>query len=73
MVKTAKQTATVDVGYFETARQIIEGDGIAGLFLRGLDTKLASNGLQAMLFTVCWRYFEELLAQRNKAKRNKHQ
>ena len=29
-----------------------------GLFLRGLSTKILINGVQAMLFTICWRYFE---------------
>ena len=48
---------------------IIEKDGVQGLFLRGLGTKLISNGVQAMLFTVCWRYFEEKLAAANKAKK----
>ena len=45
---------------------IIEKDGVQGLFLRGLGTKLISNGVQAMLFTVCWRYFEEKLAAYNR-------
>ena len=42
----------------EQAAQIIAEDGVQGLFLRGLSTKLLSNGAQAMLFTICWRYFE---------------
>ena len=37
-----------------------------GLLLRGLDTKILSNGVQAMLFTVVWRYLEEKLAQYNR-------
>jgi len=58
VVKTAKQTAAVDIGYVAMASQIIAEDGVQGLFLRGLSTKLLSNGVQAMLFTICWRYFE---------------
>ena len=57
-MKTVKQTATVDIGYLATASQIIAEDGVQGLFLRGLSTKILSNGAQAMLFTICWRYFE---------------
>jgi len=58
VVKTVKQTATIDIGYLATASQIIAEDGVQGLFLRGLSTKILSNGAQAMLFTICWRYFE---------------
>lgn len=58
VVKTAKQTAPLDIGYAAMASQIIAEDGVQGLFLRGLSTKLLSNGAQAMLFTICWRYFE---------------
>ena len=31
-----------------------------GLFLRGLGTKIISNGVQAMLFTIVWRYMQEV-------------
>jgi hypothetical protein len=59
VIKTAKQTSATPVSYTEAARQILEKDGLAGLLFRGLGTKILSNGLQAMLFTVCWRFFEE--------------
>ncbi|KAL1519894.1 hypothetical protein AB1Y20_023383 [Prymnesium parvum] len=68
VVKTAKQTADTDVGYLATASKIIAEDGINGLFLRGLSTKILSNGLQAMLFTICWRYFEEKINAYQKRK-----
>ena len=32
------------------------------------ELELLSNGLQAMLFTVCWRYLEEKLNERAKRK-----
>ena len=59
VVKTAKQTSETAVSYTGTAAKIIAEDGLAGLLFRGLSTKLLSNGLQAMLFTICWRFFEE--------------
>ena len=52
VVKTAKQTSLTDLGYFGTAAAIISTDGVSGLVLRGLGTKLLSNGLQAMLFNT---------------------
>lgn len=68
VVKTAKQTHSTPITYLATVQMIIEADGIQGLFFRGLGTKILSNGVQAMLFTICWRYFEEVLAQRQHAK-----
>ena len=68
VVKTAKQTADRDISYAGTVSKIVAKDGLSGLFFRGLGTKLISNGVQAMLFTVVWRYVQELLEQRRKAK-----
>ena len=47
VIKTAKQTADVDLGYMGTAADIIASDGVSGLMLRGLGTKIISNGVQA--------------------------
>ena len=66
VVKTAKQTSREAVSYLGAASAIVATDGIAGLMFRGLTTKIISNGVQAMLFTVCWRYFEEKLAAYNR-------
>ena len=44
-------------------------DGLLGLFLRGLGTKILSNGVQAMLITVMWRYIQELLEKLAEVKR----
>ena len=68
VVKTFKQTHTDPISYAEAVMLIVKADGISGLFLRGLWTKLLSNGVQAMLFTVCWRYFEERIAKRQDSK-----
>ncbi len=66
VVKTAKQTSREAISYLGAASAIIATDGVAGLMFRGLTTKIISNGVQAMLFTVCWRYFEEKLAAYNR-------
>jgi len=68
VVKTAKQTASVDITYAATVSKIVAEDGIAGLFLRGLGTKILSNGVQAMLFTIVWRYLQEIIERRQAAK-----
>lgn len=65
VVKTALQASSVSTTYAAVIGSIVEREGVFGLWSRGLTTKLVSNGLQAMLFTVCWRYFEEKLAARS--------
>ena len=39
------------------AKYIIHNDGYYSLFTRGLNTKILSNGLQSMIFTVLWKHF----------------
>ncbi|EOD14103.1 hypothetical protein EMIHUDRAFT_451861 [Emiliania huxleyi CCMP1516] len=56
-LKTTLQALT----YMATISAIIAEDGVQGLFLRGLGTKLLTNGVSAMLFSVLWKYFEQLL------------
>ena len=58
MLKTTRQTSAVTLGYKEAAKQIIEKDGVLGLFTRGLGTRVMTNALQASLFTVVWKYLE---------------
>ena len=41
---------------------IVEADGWAGLFGRGLRTRLLTNALQGAVFSVLWKYFEQTLA-----------
>eukprot|EP00980_Cylindrotheca_fusiformis_P018391 scaffold6052_cov118-Cylindrotheca_fusiformis.AAC.4 len=74
VIKTTKQTARlsykgntgkeeetqlVNVSYGEVIKIIIEKDGIAGLFGRGLQTRLLTNSIQGAVFSVLWRYFQQ--------------
>jgi hypothetical protein len=75
VIKTTKQTArlgsqdedtqSVDidkakaVSYTEIVRLIVEKDGWAGLFGRGLQTRLLTNSIQGAVFSVMWRYFQQ--------------
>ena len=52
MVKTSKQAATEAVTYPTVIRDIIQKDGVLGLFGRGLKTKILSNGLQGNPFLL---------------------
>merc|ERR1712039_222321 len=52
VLKTTRQTSAETISYSEAARQVIDRDGVAGLFGRGLGTRLVTNSIQAILFTV---------------------
>jgi len=71
VVKTKKQTAKEALSYIATVSMIVSEDGVQGLFLRGLGTKLITNGVSAMLFTILWKYFEQMLtAEKKDAKKD---
>lgn len=59
VVKTTKQTSREPISYPTAVKMIVDADGIRGLFLRGLGTRLMANGFQAALFTVLWKGLEE--------------
>lgn len=61
VIKTYKQTSTEPVTYPNAVREVIAKDGIVGLFGRGLKTRILTNGLQGLMFTVLWKYMEEKL------------
>jgi hypothetical protein len=68
VVKTTKQTAQVGEGsdskkeitYPEVVAMILEQDGVVGLFGRGLQTRLLTNMIQGAVFSVLWRYFQQV-------------
>lgn len=41
-------------------------DGVQGLFFRGLKTKLLTNGIQGVVFSIAWRYISFLLEEEEK-------
>jgi hypothetical protein len=42
------------------AKEIIAEEGVLALFGRGLPTRLITNGLQGLLFSVLWRLFTDM-------------
>jgi hypothetical protein len=65
VLKTMKQTHERQITYHEAFNEIINKDGYKGLFLRGLSTKLMTNGIQGVIFSIAWRYFEYRLSLKN--------
>jgi hypothetical protein len=59
VIKTNKQTSKVAITYPEAIKGVITKDGVIGLFTRGLGTKIIANGMQGMMFSVLWKFFQE--------------
>lgn len=67
VVKTTKQTSTVPMSYPEVVRSVVQKDGVLGLMGRGLKTKIISNGIQGLLFSVLWRLGQDYYAKKEAA------
>lgn len=59
VIKVYRQTNTETISYPTTVGRILQEDGIVGLLGRGLSTKILSNGLQGILFSIMWKLLEE--------------
>jgi len=59
VVKVYKQANTEKISYPDAVRRVIQEDGIAGLFGRGLKTKIIANGLQGIMFSVLWNLIDK--------------
>ncbi|WVQ85124.1 hypothetical protein IAT38_007289 [Cryptococcus sp. DSM 104549] len=60
VVKTYRQVHEGDVGYWTAAKRIVASEGLLGLFGRGLPTRLITNGLQGLLFSILWKLFSDM-------------
>ena len=70
VIKTVKQTSGENMGYGEAIKSVLKKDGVAGLFGRGLQTRLLTNIAQSMVFSVFWKAIEAKLnanAEKKKA------
>merc|ERR1712139_542832 len=65
VLKTTRQTSLTPVTYADAAKDIIAKEGYAGLFGRGLKTRILTNGIQGALFTVLWKAFAEMIDKRS--------
>lgn len=70
VVKTAKQTSTKSSTYSQIIHEILKKDGAKGLLGRGLKTRLLTNGIQGLLFSVLWtlgqNYYEDMIDKKEK-------
>lgn len=63
VIKTTRQTSQESLAYMEVARMIIKKEGVLGLMGRGLGTKIISNGIQGLMFSVLWKLGQEQYAK----------
>lgn len=61
VVKVYKQSSEEAITYPQVVRNVIKESGLRGLFFRGLETKILSNGMQGVLFSILWKHFESAL------------
>ncbi|KAF9221193.1 mitochondrial carrier [Gyrodon lividus] len=65
VLKTYRQVNATPIGYMDAARAIVAADGVKGLFGRGLKTRILTNGLQGLMFSVLWKLFLDLWNEKN--------
>jgi hypothetical protein len=56
VIKTTKQTYQNSISYVGVTKEIINKDGIQGLLGRGLKTRIITNGIQGIIFTISFKY-----------------
>lgn len=59
VIKVNRQTSQNTLSYFELIKNIVKNDSITALFTRGLKTKIITNGIQGMMFTVVFDYLRK--------------
>ena len=57
--------------YPEVVKQVVAKDGVLGLMGRGLKTKIISNGIQGLMFSVLWRLGQDYYAKQEAAQAGK--
>lgn len=66
VVKTVRQTSPEKMSYVQVVNKVVAEDGVVGLFGRGLTTKLVTNGIQGIMFSVMWRIGQDMWADYDK-------
>lgn len=64
VIKTTRQTFSEAVTYPEVVRHVIKQDGVMGLLGRGLKTRIIANGIQGLLFSILYKHFMSMNAEK---------
>ncbi|CAE7731507.1 PET8 [Symbiodinium microadriaticum] len=60
VVKVYKQANEEAITYPQALKRVLAEDGVMGLLGRGLKTKILANGMQGLMFSVLWKYIDDL-------------
>jgi len=72
VVKVYKQASETYISYPDAVRSVIAKDGLVGLFGRGLQTKIISNGFQGIMFSILWKYIMDVMKERENAEKKRN-
>lgn len=72
VIKVYKQANEEAITYPQALKRVLAEDGVMGLLGRGLKTKIIANGLQGLMFSVLWKYIDELLFKKDKKSNGNH-
>ncbi len=61
VIKTYRQTHPQKISYKQAISDVVKQDGVLGLMGRGLQTRIVANGMQGLMFSVLWKFFDEKL------------
>jgi len=70
VIKVYKQASTEYISYPDAVRSVIKTDGLGGLFGRGLQTKIISNGFQGIMFSILWKYIMDVMKENDDKKKS---
>lgn len=71
VIKTARQASKEHVTYSQVVRAIVKKDGVLGLLGRGLKTRLMTNAIQGLSFSVFWKLGQDYWKDRQAAEEGK--
>lgn len=60
VIKTIKQTSENTLSYKDSVNNLYKQDGVMWVF-RGLKTKILTNGLNGILFSITWKYYQDIM------------
>ena len=63
VLKTTRQTASTNEPYAQLFKTMVEKEGLMRVWTRGLTTKIWTNGIQGMLFSVYWKLGQEYMSK----------
>ncbi len=64
VIKTVRQTAVERLSYAQVVQRVVSEEGLKGLFGRGLTTKIVTNGVQGMMFSVLWKIGQDVYTKK---------